>query len=150
MLYEVITASPVIIQSLDVNASGSGTATVYYKAGTHIGSETNSGAWTLVGSYPIAASGVQNIDVADFTIPAGTTYGIYINYPANYTTGANTYSNADITIDAGTGLCSAFGGTNYPRTFNGTLYYSSGFPSTPEWHSAPSLTSTTLGTGTPS
>ncbi len=110
--------------------SGSQAVSVYYKNGTFSGFETNSGAWTLLGSTTANVSSTTAPTVFDvnaqLAVQAGNTYGIYINYPARYTNGTTTYSNADMSIQTGTGLCSQFGGTNNGRMFNGEVFYSSG------------------------
>ncbi len=140
--------SDVIIDAFDVNAAVAGPVDVYYVPGGYVGNETNAAAWTFVGTYAVPGAGVQNVDVADFTIPAGSTYGIYVDYDANYTNLSTTYSNAEITVTTGAGLCTSFSSPINGRTFNGTIYYFAGFPSTPEWYDAPSLTSNNLGSGT--
>ena len=136
------------ITDVDVNASAATTLNVYYKNGTYVGSETNMGAWTLLGNYPVGSAGIVNVDIDDLNIPAGTTYGMYFDYNANYTDGTNTYSNADVTITTGAGFCAAFSGPIDSRSFNGTINYSSGFPSTPYWYDA-AANGNNLGLGTP-
>ncbi len=105
---------------------------VYYKSGTYIGSETNAAAWTLVGNYTVnATAGVPTyFDCDDFAIPPGATYGIYVEYNANYTTvsGLTHYANADINITAGVGLCGSFSSVNNPRAFNGIVHYKKEVP----------------------
>jgi hypothetical protein len=103
---------------------------IYYKSGTHTGFETNQAAWTLLGNYTVNAVSATPtyLDCADFTIPGGQTYGIYVQYNANYTNGTNTYSNSDISIVAGMGHCSPFDGCCFPRTFNGIVHYKKEVP----------------------
>lgn len=98
---------------------------VYYKVGTFSGFETIAGAWTLVGNYTAnAVSGVPvYFDCDDFQIPAGQTYGVYVDYGANYTNGSSAYSNADIVVQTGTGLCGSFSAINLGRMFNGRIHY---------------------------
>ncbi len=112
---------------------GSFDVTVHYIANaSHIGSETNAAAWTTVGTFNQVSAGdgagiFTFVDMAGSTIliPAGSTYAIYIEYDANYTTGAIQVMNNDMVVDMGTGLCSSFGGTNNPRSFNGKIFYGS-------------------------
>ena len=149
-MFDITTnTSPVNIEAFDVNSAGAGNANVYYVAGGYVGNEANAGAWTLVGTYAVPGAGVQNIDVADFTIPAGTTYGIYVDYNADYTNLSTTYSDAYITITTGSGFCTAFSGPITGRTFNGTVYYSAGLPAAIEWYDAPSISSNNIGSGSP-
>ncbi|OSZ81836.1 hypothetical protein CAP35_00785 [Chitinophagaceae bacterium IBVUCB1] len=111
-------------------ATGNQTVNVYYRLGSFAGNETNASAWTLLGT--------ANITVGSTTVPTvftvntplnvtvGNTYGIYVNYNASYTNGNTTFSNTDMIIQTGTGLCGQFTGTNASRMFNGTVYYSIG------------------------
>jgi hypothetical protein len=143
---------PIVMKSADVrpNTTGAQNVLVYYKVGTYVGSETNAGAWTLVGTYPInGTTGVlTNVDFADFTIPANTTYGIYFDYNAGYSNLSSTYSNADITITTGSGFCTSFSGPITGRTFNGVLYYDKPIPTTITWF--PTATGgSQVGTGSP-
>ena len=140
--------SPVTVTSLDILATGTAPALVYYKAGTYVGSETNAGLWTLLGTYTVSATGLSNINIADFTIPAGQVYGIYVDYAASYSNLATSYSNADLTITTGAGLCTAFSGPIAARTFNGAVYYSINIPATAAWFDAPTA-GNTIGTGSP-
>ncbi|MGB7340368.1 MAG: hypothetical protein WBC91_15835, partial [Phototrophicaceae bacterium] len=94
-----------------------------YKTGSYVGSETTAGNWTLLGSTTTAAGSPVPVPIGGLSIPAGQTYGIYLFFSANYTNGANTYSNADLSISTGVGLCNLFSGINNPRTWNGTVYY---------------------------
>ncbi|MEX1001717.1 MAG: T9SS type A sorting domain-containing protein [Crocinitomicaceae bacterium] len=102
--------------------------TVHYRTGTYVGSETNAAAWTTEGTYNIASGGAglpsELITLnTPITIPSGQTIAIYVEYDAQYTNGANTYTDGSITITTGVGLCSPFGGVNDPRSFNGRLYF---------------------------
>jgi hypothetical protein len=147
-------ASAINVTSLDVtpNVSGAQTVSVYYKNGTYLGSETTAGSWTLIGTYPITATtGTPvNVDIADLLIPASTTYGIFVNYPAQYTNspaGTN-FSNADLTLTVGAGLCSAFGVVNAGRVFNGTINYTKPVNATATWFDA-ATGGNVVGTGSP-
>lgn len=103
--------------------------TVHYIIGTYAGNETNAAAWTTEGSYMITTGGPNNPSslltlTTPINIAPGQSYGIYLEYDAAYTTGGpNTYTNGDITITTGVGLCSAFGGVNNPREFNGQVFF---------------------------
>lgn len=112
-----------ILLSDDVNP----TTKVFYKPGTFQGSEVNQYAWNLLGEY--ATNGLPNslqyLDVDDFVIPAGETYGIYLNYEASFSllSSAQTYSDANLTITAGTALCIPWDGINENFAFNGKVHY---------------------------
>ncbi len=145
---------PVAINGFDMRttATTGGTVNVYYKLGTYVGSETNTGAWTLLGNFPFGAAtgGLATTTITPLNIPANTTYGIYLNYSSAYfnVTGPTTYSDANMTITAGAGFCTAFTSPIANRAFAGAVHYVAGAPTTTVWY--PSLTSNTqLGAGSP-
>ncbi len=114
-----------------------GTYRVYFKLGTHVGSENNSAAWTLLDTFTGVSSAGNNtptfVDITDVVVPANTRISLYptITTPnflgLRYTNGTgvgNTASaNADLTIFEGTGNSFAFGRNFRPRVWNGTLDY---------------------------
>jgi hypothetical protein len=123
------TSGPVVIDSLDINLNGAATYTVllYYKTGTYLGSETTPAAWIAWDTIVVTGAGPNlpsKIVPLPLSITNNQTTGIFINNYLNYTTGAVTYSNSDITVVTGAGLCSAFGGVNAGRVFNGNIFYS--------------------------
>ena len=127
-MFDIVTGSnPIRVTSFDITPEifGAQNVNVYYRVGTYLGNETNAGAWILLGTYPINGPGrvLLNMPVAALNLLPSTTYGIYINFDASYTNGTNTYSNSDLTINTGAGLCSAFGGLTATRTFNGVVRY---------------------------
>lgn len=119
------------VTSLEVNVDTTGTFNldVYTKSGTYVGSQTNSGAWTLVSSATgITGQGQDNrtfVDIPDFTLAANSVTGIYVatNTTIRYTSGANTFSNGDLQLDLGAGIGGLFGNVFTPRTWNGTITY---------------------------
>ena len=142
----VLNASGVTITAFDINCENSrsgplGSAFtidvhVTRLGGTYVGNEINATAWTRVStgngiSGPLGTP--TNVDVADFSLAAGT-YGIALYYTGSpgtamaYTngTGANqSYSNADIRLDLGASTGGFFAGAIYsPRVWNGCVYYS--------------------------
>lgn len=137
----------VVVNSFDIvpNISGAQTVNVYTKSGSLTGFQTDAGAWTLLGSYPINATigTLVNMEVDDFTIAGGETMGVYLNFNAQYSTGGNTFSNSHLTLETGTGHCSLFDGCCEPRTFNGNVNYTTFGPSSdsnidPYWYDAAS------------
>lgn len=148
-MFNIVTgSSPVTINAFDIVPENTGlqNVNVYYKVGTYVGSETTPGAWTLLGTYPV--NGVSrvliNMPTGNINIPASSTYGIYINYNASYTNLATTYSNADISIVTGAGLCGSFSGVNVGRTFNGAVYYQLNATLTYAWSPATGLSATNI------
>jgi len=121
------------LDSIDVNTSTAANTTlsviIYYKIGTYLGNETNAAAWIAWDTITATSAGANNPTRVAFgngpiNIPNSTLYGIYVNYNAQYTNGTLAYTNSDITVQTGAGLCSQFGGVNAGRMFNGNLYYS--------------------------
>ncbi len=132
----VANAGGIIVTSLDTNTSETvpGSLTVYVAPTTSVGNETNIGAWTQVATGTFTGQGANNptpTDIDDFALAAGS-YGFAIVMGSttghDYTNGngANQiYSNADLTITAGTATTVPFTGSVFsPRIWNGTLYYS--------------------------
>ena len=98
---------------------------IWVVTGGYVG--TTQANWTLVESGVIA-NAILNTPVRfnltnPLTVNANTTYGIYLQFNASYTVGANTYSNADMTLEAGLGLCAPFDYCCNPRTWNGAIHY---------------------------
>ncbi|MFN8397540.1 MAG: right-handed parallel beta-helix repeat-containing protein, partial [Bacteroidia bacterium] len=136
-MFDVTAYNEITIDSFDLNMNaGTVNVDVYYKTGSYAGFETTSGAWTLLGSASATSTGAgvpTRLHVGGLTIPAGQTYSIYV-YTTSivYTTLSATtnYTNGDMNIACGVGLCSLFGGTNNPRGWNGRIYYTAeGCPS---------------------
>ncbi len=121
----------ITIKAFNINTdlTTSVSVNVYYKAGTYLGSETSSAAWTLLGTYTATGQGTNvptTLAVDDIVIPAGQTYGIYLNFDANYTSASNTYTDGTIEISVGAGLCGLFSSVNAGRDFNGAVIYTGG------------------------
>ncbi|HSL19702.1 MAG TPA: hypothetical protein VLB51_17485 [Methylomirabilota bacterium] len=54
---------------------------VYWKSGTYVGSETNPGAWTLLGTVNVTPGGdgtLTAVNLGGVDIPAGQTYGFKV------------------------------------------------------------------------
>lgn len=119
---------------------------VYYRVGSYAGNELNPGAWTLLGTYTLngVAATPTYMAVGSLIIPPGSTYGIYVQYDAIYTTASSSYSNGTLTLNAGVGLCGAFSGANSPRTFNGIVHYNTGSNATYMWSPSASLNNSSI------
>ena len=132
-MFDLIAYNEIDVDSFDlhIGATGSENVSIYYKVGTYLGSETNSGAWTLLGTQTVTGAGAGNptrVTIGGLTVPAGQTYGIYITLASSnmdYTDGSVLFANADLGIQTGAGLCDPFGGVNANRQWNGRLYYRS-------------------------
>src|SRR5690554_5247522 len=129
------------LTSIDLNIDGAGTGftvDVYTIEGTHVGNETNQGAWTMrtSGSGTSAGEGSPSTATLDdtFVLSANTTYGIALvldgTHSHYYTNGDGTnehFENADIALDLGAATNTPFSGTVFtPRVFNGGLCYNVG------------------------
>jgi len=132
-MFDVTATNTSDINGVSVNTTtalaGAMTVTVHYiPNGTYVGNETNALAWTTLGTFNVVSAGTGNLTWVDFggptiSIPVGATYAMYVEYASSYTNGVFTYSNADLTINTGVGLCGSFSGINNPRSFNGQLHY---------------------------
>lgn len=139
IMFDIVATNDITINSFETNVDATGDIEIYYRAGTHVGNETNAGAWTLIGS----ATGVPNNAVNTATpipinvntyIPAGQTYafyitfsnGSYMNYTDGTAVGAVSTTNADMQVLEGTGKAYAFGTSFSPRVFNGNINYTPG------------------------
>ena len=130
-MVDITAISTITIDSFDMHVSTTGPTTtdVYYKVGGYTGFETNSAAWTLLGSMTVNGAGTgtpTRVPLGGLTIPAGQTYAVYFyNTNVVYTTLSSTtvYSSPEVSISSGVGLCGLFSGTNNPRGWNGQIYY---------------------------
>jgi hypothetical protein len=134
-MFDVTAKQTITITSFDLHLRGtfSTNAEVYYKKGTYVGFETNSAAWTQLGSTtPVTGMGTGNptpCAIGGLTIKRGETYGLYVTLTSSsvgYTNGANLYSNDHLSLQTGVGKSYPFGSTFRPRTWNGRLHYSVG------------------------
>ena len=120
---------------VNTNSTASETFDVYVREGSHVGFESNAGAWELWGSYTTTGSGQ---DVYTFIYPgtrsfeADKTYGVYIDMSSygtgtalRYTNGNETYENNFLRIESGVGKGNgAFSGSTFAdRIWNGAIYY---------------------------
>ena len=110
---------------------------IYYKVGTHVGSESSSGAWTLLASFPAhlsATTGMRTFTLpSSLSVTAGQTYAFYItgttglvSYTNSSPVGTVYASNSDMQIKSGVGKIYPFGATFTPRMLNFTVDYSLG------------------------
>lgn len=134
-MFDLTALNAISINAMSVNTSAA-VATVfnvtihYIQNGTYVGNETNAGAWTTLGTFTGTSAGNGLPSYVDFggtnlNIPAGQTWAIYVEFPANYTNGSFIYANADLSVQTGVGLCGSFASINNPRSFNGTIHYGS-------------------------
>lgn len=124
--------------ALNCNTTGTVNVQVWYKVGSYVGSTSTPGNWTQLGTtQTVTGQGNGNPTPVNpgqsITIPAGSTYGFYINCYSGttgylrFSAGANSYSNTDITINTGkmtSQIPPGSGVFSGDYTFSGTVYYS--------------------------
>ncbi|MFO1053803.1 MAG: hypothetical protein U1F36_16425 [Planctomycetota bacterium] len=128
------------ITQFDLNISSTsgtqGAIDVYVTSvgGTFSGNQFNAAAWTHAGQSSTFISAGANLPttatlIAPMVLSPGT-YGVAILYSGvsmSYTDGNGsnqTYSNAEMTLNAGCSITALFGGSiNTPRVWNGSIHY---------------------------
>jgi hypothetical protein len=136
-----LTGSNITVTEIGLNVSNATLVNIYIKAGTHVGFETNQGAWTLAGTAdasvgpfagPVIGQPVITPAPTNFVIPAGL-HGIAIHTPSaaqsytNGTGGNQTFTDGNITITLGSTANTPWGTPFTPRVWNGYITYSSLF-----------------------
>ena len=164
LFFDLTVNRPVEIQELDINTFANGTPvglSVYLHASTHIGNTQSSAGWTLVGTDDGTATGA-GIDnptrvrlAAPFILVPGS-YGIAVvgNGPGGITDlrythlGAiTTYSNAFLSLTAGTAMNVPFSGSSvfFPRIWNGAIHCTPAAGLVARFSASPSTGSSPLG-----
>lgn len=131
IMFDLIPKRKLTIDSISTifNAAGLQTVYIYTKKGTFSGSETNSSKWKFHDSVKVGPVSAYNFFKfplkKTITLEKDSVTGIYLQYSAKFSakTGLTTFTNQDIRIAAGSGLCSKFGGLNKNMVFNGQLFY---------------------------
>jgi len=135
VMFNVSANRTIVVDSFEVSIdAGTHLVEVYYKVGSYAGYETDAAAWTLLGKTTVSsaqANGGSGLFVnvgKSVVIPSGSMYSFYIQLPnalaINYTNGAGSFNNSEISIQTGVGVGANFGATFSPRSFNGGVYYS--------------------------
>lgn len=129
MMDVTVGPKPLKIDGFDVwpQTTGTQTVEVFYKLGSKTGNQSNQSAWISAGSYTLnaATATLQFMPINGFVLQANTAYAIYLNYNNQYATGSTTFSNGDLSIGAGEGLCTPWTACCDPRVFAGAIHYSS-------------------------
>jgi parallel beta-helix repeat protein len=134
-MFNITPVVDMVVDSFDVNIGSvlQEQISIYYRAGTYLGNETNAAAWTLLNTGSVTGAGAgqpTRVSLGNIPMLAGQTYGIYITLVSSnidYTTGSQTFSNGDLTLSTGAGLCAPFASVSAGRIFNGRVYYTKGF-----------------------
>jgi hypothetical protein len=134
----VTNAAGITVAQLDTNTSlAAGTQfgmDVYTKSGSFVGSENNSGAWTLSASGSGISAGTDQASLVEFTdfVLAPGSHGVALvmvgaahRYSGTSASPPPTFfSNADLSITGGKALNVPWTGTPFsPRMWNGTVRY---------------------------
>ena len=132
-----LTSQPITVTGLGMNISNATLVNIYTKTGTHVGFETNPGAWTLAQtvnanmgpfSGPFPGNGTITPVTTSFVVNPGIN-GIALGMPSassNYTNGNGgnqTYTDGTITLNLGSTANTPFGAPFTPRVFNGFVKY---------------------------
>ncbi len=134
-MVDVRSLTPLTIDSfgLKINTLGMQTVGIYKKVGTHIGFQTNPGAWTPIGTTTVQvtnAGSLTTVPLGGIVMNAGDTVGLYFylqntaaNLSYNSVAQPQTRSNAQLSIFAGSGVSTGFSNSFYPRDLNMQVYY---------------------------
>jgi hypothetical protein len=133
-MFDVTPKKSLKITSFDVNLNpGTYPMEVYYKTGSYVGFNQNPAPWKLVGKATVTSSGNDvptPLPIGGLQLSAGKVYGLYVTVTTwsgmRYTNGANTYENDDMKIVTGHGGQYPFALINFPRSWNGRIYYAGG------------------------
>lgn len=137
MMFDIYANEDLVIESFDCNLDpGSYIIRIFYKSGTHVGSETTPTDWTLLGNaLNVNSAGAGNptpipIDI-NVTMLQGQTYAFYItgiqgtDMLFDLGTGVGNVSSGDANMDILDGVHLDYPYTNPqgPAIFNGYVHY---------------------------
>ncbi|RFC55655.1 GDSL-type esterase/lipase family protein [Brumimicrobium aurantiacum] len=135
IMFDLVGHENITIDSFDVkiNSTGPQTIELYKKNGSHIGSETNSNAWTLYESIDVNVldPNVQtHVPFTALNIGIDDTVGIYLKMAnssarLSYRNSGTpqTRSTNELTINTGSGVNFGMTASYFPRDLNGRVYY---------------------------
>jgi hypothetical protein len=136
-MFDITILQDITLTTFDIHAyAGTENYEVYYKIGSYVGFETNSGAWTLIGSANNITGNAQgtptplNLNL-NLQLSSGQTYSFYITcssgnsiYYTDGTAAGSVYtSNSEIQFREGVGKAYPYGSTFSPRIWNGNIHY---------------------------
>ncbi len=133
--FDILPSTDIYLHGLDVNTTAAiGEALycdIYTRSGTHVGNELSSAGWSARTAGIGVSAGQGNQSQIDFNsglyMSQGSTVGVAVvarNFLHRYTTGGNSYSNADVTVNLGSASTGTFSGSLFtPRTGNISLRY---------------------------
>ena len=135
-MFDILSNEDIIITGFEGNFySGPVDLKIYYKAGTHIGYETDSVYWALVGTVNGLVPNPRGVPTPiplqlNLPITAGLTYGFYIT-TTNGTNMAFNVSTSQGVLHTTDGILEFYRGTDNvypfgsfgPRIWNGIIHY---------------------------
>mgnify|MGYP000172407924 CR=1 FL=1 len=135
-MFDVTAVNTIKILSFEGHFKDTSDFKIYYKPGTHVGYEMNTGAWNLLGSATGVLSNGTNTSTpipipVNITIPAGETYSFYITitngrnirFTVGSFVGNVTAQDANLRVKEGTGNDYPFGFPSQPWKWNGRIHY---------------------------
>jgi hypothetical protein len=161
-MFDLTAINTVTITSFDGSPMATTGIEIYYRVGTHVGFETSSAGWTLLGTaanvVPLGSPTPTPFPIpVNVTIPAGQTYSFYVtstntavslNY-SNGTARGNVFaSDANLQFKEGTGMEYPFTNNTssffQPRIWNGRIHYSSPGAGSYVWSNGATTSSITV------
>lgn len=138
-MFDIKALQELSVTEMDIHTSAAGNvvATLYTKAGTYVGSENNSGAWTQIASVTVASQGQGTpTPIPAFSTPvpvaSGAIQAFFVNVSSiRYTNGGSLGAvfaeNSHMQFFEGKGRSGSFGTAIYsPRVWNGAIRYTTG------------------------
>ncbi|MFT5777625.1 MAG: lysophospholipase L1-like esterase [Crocinitomicaceae bacterium] len=134
-MFDVVAQEDVVLDSffVKINTLGMQEVEMYTKAGSHLGYETNAGAWTFLGSTFVEVVDDQaytSVPIGDFSLSTYDTLGVYVQMVTptsrlSYASVASpiTRSTGELELITGSGAAHDFGGNYYPRDLNFGVHY---------------------------
>jgi len=134
VMFDITAKSNIELTDFDLNArvnvGDTGTFTIHYIAnGTYLGNETDAAKWVTheTVSYVGAGTGNKSIVVLTNTlsIPVNSTYAIYLEYNAAWSTGNSITQSQNTPLmkfDGGSGLYGSFSSLSSNRIFDGVIH----------------------------
>merc|ERR1712071_688333 len=163
-MFDIKALQELSVTEMDIHTSAAGNvvATLYTKAGTYVGSENNSGAWTQIASVTVASQGQGTpTPIPGFSTPVPVASGAIqaffvivssIRYTNGGSLGAVFAENSHMQFFEGKGRSGSFGSSIYsPRVWNGAIRYTTGpaAPTSPAPTPSPTATPSSGPTVTP-
>ncbi|MFT5859886.1 MAG: lysophospholipase L1-like esterase [Flavobacteriaceae bacterium] len=134
-MFDIVAQNDLIVDSFEVkiNTLGTQEVEIYTRPGSHLSYELNPSAWSYQGSVfveVISSSEQTVVPLGNFPIATSDTLGVYIQMadPTSRLSylnagSAQSYWNSEMEIITGSGSSYNFGGSFYPRDWNGSVFY---------------------------